>query len=92
MRLGGEVDDRIAALQGPGDGLRVLDGAMDEGEARVVAQVLEILLAPGVGELVEHDDLVTVIAQAQPGEVRADEPGTAADEQLHAATSARSAR
>ena len=50
---------------------------------------MQVLLAPGVRELVEHDDLVAVVADAQADEVRADEAGAAADEQLHARTALR---
>ena len=67
-------------------GVGVLDPRVDEPEARVVAQVGEVLLAPGVRELVEHGDLVTELLQALAGEVRADEAGPSADEQLHAVT------
>src|SRR5262249_9663818 len=40
----------------------------------------------GVRELVEHHDLVAVIAGADAGEVGADETGSAAHEELHAWT------
>ena len=59
----------------------VLDPAVDEADV----EVLEVLAAAGVGELVEHDDLVAVLREAHADEVRADEPGAAADEQLHQA-------
>ncbi len=49
-----------------------------------LGDVLEVLLAPGVGELVEHRHLVAVLAHALARERRADEPGAAADEQFHA--------
>ncbi len=60
-----------------------------EGVARAVGDVGEVLLAPGVGELVEDDDLVAVLGDALADEVRADEAGPAADEQLHWRTSDR---
>ena len=44
-----------------GDGVGVLDARVHEGEAVVVAQVGEVLLAAGVGELVEHGDGVAVL-------------------------------
>ena len=52
-----------------------------------VLDVGEVLLAAGVGELVEDDDLVAVLGDALADEVRADEAGSAADEQLHWRTS-----
>ena len=70
------------------DGVGVLDPAVDE----LDVEVLEVLAPAGVGELVEDDDLVAVLAHAQADEVRADEAGAAADEQLHAGTSVRAAR
>ena len=64
-----------------GDRLGVLDRAADEAEAGVLGEiVLQVLLAPGVGELVEHGHLVAVLPQAQAHEGRADEPGAAADQ------------
>ena len=67
-----------------GDRLAVLDRAAHEAKARLVEQVVEVLLAPGVGELVEHGHLVAVLAHALARERRADEAGAAADEQFHA--------
>ena len=52
VRLGGEVDDRIAALDGLGDPLDVGDVALDELDL-VVGQPLEVLAAARVGQLVE---------------------------------------
>ena len=49
-----------------------------------LGEVVEVLLAPGVGELVEHRHLVAVLEQALAHEGRADEAGAAADEQFHA--------
>ena len=46
----------------------------------VGSEVVEVLLAPGIGELVEHRDLVAVLQQALANERRADETGAAADE------------
>ena len=93
VRLGGEVDDRrgrarVGSVRRPVERERdrrgVLDRAVDEAEARIVGEVVEVLLAPGVGELVEHGHLVAVLPQALAHERRADEAGSAADEQFHA--------
>ena len=57
------------------------------------ATSLQVLPATGVRELVEHGDLVAVLAHTQAHEVRADEAGAPADHQFHAAlTSTTSAR
>ena len=50
-----------------------------------VAEVLQVLAPPGVGELVEHHDLVAVLVDALAHEVRADEPRTTTDHEPHAA-------
>ena len=65
VRLGGEVDDRLgaAAVDRAGDRRRVLDRAAHEAKRGSLGEVLEVLLAPGVGELVEHRHLVAVLAQ-----------------------------
>ena len=91
VRLGGEVDDRVGARDCAGNSGRILDRPLEEREARVVLDVAEILVAPGVGQLVEDDDLVLARAQSHAHEVRADEAGAAADEEPHA-SAARSAR
>ena len=64
------------------DGVAVLDRADDELD---VGQVLQVLAPPGVRELVEHDDLVALVAHPQAHEVRADEAGPSTDEQPHTA-------
>ena len=86
VRLGGEVDDRVGAIdQWPDDG-RVGDVAADEAEPggllRVVADRGEIGLVAGVGQLVDDGDLGAVAARQDIADVaRADEPGTTGDEQ-----------
>jgi hypothetical protein len=69
------------------DDLRVLDRAVHEREAVEVAHVVEVLLAPRVGELVEDDDLLAQVRQPLTDEVRADEAGATADQQPHETTS-----
>ena len=94
VRLGSEVHHRVAALNGLAHGRGVLDRASQEGEARIVVHLGEVLLAAGVRELVEHHDLVALVAQPRAHERRADEARPAADEQPHddAPAGARSAR
>ncbi len=78
VRLGGEVDDRVAAACGALDVFRYRDVALHELE---LAE-RQVRLVPGVGQLVEDDDVLT--APQQPlDEVRADEAGAAGDEHAH---------
>jgi hypothetical protein len=86
VRFGGEVDDGVDLCDRRVDGVGVLDPRAHEGEARVGDQVREVLLPAGVGQLVEDDDVVAGLPQALAREVRADEAGPTADEQLHAIT------
>ena len=78
VRLGGEVDDRLAALRSLRHGLRVGDVALVE----LVLDAVEVGAVAGVGELVEDDHLVAGRREAV-DEVRADEPGAAGDEHAH---------
>jgi hypothetical protein len=84
VRFGGEVDDRVDAPDHGGDGVGVLDRAEAEFKARIRLEVAQAFAPAGIGELVEHDDLVVVLAQAHANEVRADEARPAADQQPHA--------
>src|SRR5207342_790333 len=79
VRLGGQVDDRLAALSRAGDGL----GIGDVPDAKVAVDPVEVLPAARVGELVEHDDLVAAPDEAL-DEVAADETAAAGDEDPHA--------
>ena len=54
VRLSGEVDDCLAARAGAGDGVRVGDVADDE----LRTGALEVRRIPGVGQLVEDDDVL----------------------------------
>ncbi len=54
VRFGGEIDDRAAATRGALDRLRVADVADDE----LDAGSLEVRRVTGVGELVEHHDVL----------------------------------
>ena len=78
VRLGGQVDDRLAALGRAGDGL----GVGDVPDPEVAVDPLEVLPTARVGELVEHDDLVAAPDEAL-DEVAADEPAAAGDEDPH---------
>ena len=60
VRLGGEVDDGVAARAGPRDRLGVADVALDEPQS----QPVEVRRVAGVRQLVEHDDLVAGRASA----------------------------
>jgi hypothetical protein len=52
VRLGGEVDDRVAALDRRPGGVAVGDVGLDQLEA-VIWEPFEVLAAAGVGELVD---------------------------------------
>ena len=54
VRLGREVDDRVAAVGRARDGVRVGDVSLVE----VVLDAFEVRAVAGVGQLVENDDLV----------------------------------
>ena len=78
VRLGGEVDDRLDALARARDHLGVGDVTLVE----LVPDALEVGRVPGVGELVEHDDVLARLGEP-PHEVAADEPGAAGDQDPH---------
>src|SRR5205823_3576026 len=81
VRLGGEVDDRLAAGGGVGDRLRVGDVSLPE----LVLDALEVGPVPGVGQLVEDDDVLAGRGETA-DEVRADEAGSTGDQNPHAYT------
>ena len=62
----------------------ILDRSVHEAKAGILGEVVEVLLATGIGELVEHDHLVVVLAQAQAHEIGTDEPRATADQEPHA--------
>ena len=78
VRLGGEVHDRLGALPRRGDGVGIRDVPLDE----LVLDALEVGRVPGVGELVEDDDLVPR-GDEPPHEVAADEAAPTGDENAH---------
>ena len=78
VRLGGEVDDRVAALGRARDRVGVGDVALVE----LVLDAFEVGAVARVGQLVEHDDVLAVLGQA-PHELRADEAGATGDENAH---------
>ena len=80
VRLGGEVDDRVAALHRLAHDRRVLDPADEQ-----LGALGQVLAPPRVGQLVEHADVVLVADQPHVG--RADEAGGAGDEDPHARAS-----
>ena len=83
VALGREVDDRVVAVHGRADRVTVADVAVDEAQASIALQVGQVVAVAGVGQGVEHGDLVVRRPEHQPGVVGADEPGGAGDEQLH---------
>ena len=90
VRLGREVHHGVAALHRLARRAWILDRALDEHDP--VLHLRQVLAPAGVGELVEHHDLVVrARLEHHPHVCRADETGGAGDQQLHAATE-RSAR
>ena len=86
VRLGREVHDGVALRDELVDQRAVADVAVHELD--LVLDRLQALAVAGVGERVQHDHLVLgVVAHRVVDEVRADEPGGAGGEQLHASTS-----
>ncbi len=85
MRLGGEVDHRLTAIERLLDGRAIGNVALDEAVARVRRNRLEVGQVAGVGQLVEDRDFVLGVPhqQALADELRADEPGAASDQDAH---------
>ncbi len=59
MRLGREVDDRIAALGGARHRVRIGDVAL----VKIMLDTLQVGAVPGVRQLVEDGDLVAAAAR-----------------------------
>src|SRR3989442_2700411 len=77
-----KVDDGVH-LAGQGvNCVWVAEITLDEAHARFVPGFRQVLLAPGIGELVQNGEIdVGIVAQPIADKGRADEPGTAGDEQ-----------
>ena len=82
VRFGGEVDYCVDAGDCVGNGGLILNRSVDE----AVFNVPEVLLAAGVGQLVEHRYFVAVLVHARTDEVGADKPCAAADQKFHLST------
>ena len=82
VRLGSEVDYCVDAGDRVGHGGWILNRAVDE----AVVNVLQVLLATGVGELVEHRYFVAVFGYARTDEVGADKSCATADQKFHLST------
>src|SRR6266542_5931090 len=93
VRLGREVDERVAAFERAANRDRVADVALHELHPLVGHHVPKGFEPTGIGQLVEHDRLVFgVLGEQVTHEVRADEPGSARYQDLHACASVLSAR
>ena len=82
VRFGGEVYDRVNASDRVGNGRWILNRSVDE----AVFNVLQVLLAAGVGQLVQHSYFVAVFAHAGTDEVGADKSCATADQKFHLST------
>ena len=80
VRVRREVHDRIAAAHHRPDHLGILDRPLDEPD--LVLDVREVLAPSGVGELVEHDDLVAAV-ERDAHVAGTDEARTTRDEDPH---------
>ena len=82
VRLGGEVDDDVAARHRLVHGRLVADVGLDDRD--LLGDRRQARAVPGVGEGVDHHDLVVrVRLDRVVDEVGADEPGAACDQELH---------
>ena len=74
------MDDalRFEIVEGGGDGVGVGDGVLDDGQRLALGQVV----ATPRGVVVDDENLVTV-SQQSIGEVGADKPAPARDQNLH---------
>jgi len=84
VALGGEVHDHVGAVLGEHRVHRGRFGDVRPHErvALVLLDVGQVLEVAGVGQCVDVDDLVVAAEQQHAHEVRADEAGTAGDEDL----------
>ena len=88
MRLGGEVDHRVVAGHEVVDEVHIADVTLDETVPRGVRNRRQVRQCPGVCQLVQNGDLCAGRLRVGIGEllahvVRADEPGSAGDQDLH---------
>src|SRR6185312_8665438 len=84
VRLGGEVDDDVRLLdKGAGDH-GISDIAADERVPRVIHQIVQVLEASAVGQLVQRGDSpVGMRRERIADEIAADESGPAGDEDIY---------
>ena len=82
VRFGREVDDCVDSSDRVGNGGWILNRSVDE----AVLYAFKVLLAAGVGQLVEHRYFVAVLVYARTDEVRADKSSAAADQKFHLST------
>ena len=84
VRLGGKVNDDVRLLdEGSGDH-GISDIAADERVPRVIHQIVQVLEASAVGQLVERGDPpVGMRPERMADEIAADESGPAGDEDIY---------
>ncbi len=71
MRLRRKVHDRLRWIGAErfGHRLRILDAAAHEAVPRLLRELCKVLLAPRVGELVEHRHRVPMLVHTHPCEM-----------------------
>jgi hypothetical protein len=77
VALGREVHDLLVAVHRVAHGVAVADVALDEAEAGVALEIGERREVAGVGQRVEHGDVVVGGVEDMADVVRPDEPGGA---------------
>jgi hypothetical protein len=84
VSFGGEVDDGVDALRSVDHSRLVADVSVNKAIAGISFHAAQIVQVSRVGQLVQINDLCAALAgEHPPNEGAADEPGPAADEDLH---------
>jgi hypothetical protein len=85
VAFGGKVHDPVGRKFGemPLQGGRVANVGAHPLVARMVGQVVERAEASGIGEYIEIEDGVALVAHEEADEIGSDEAGTAGDEYFH---------
>ena len=82
VRLGREIHDRngLMLAEDAADRVTVRNVCADERDSRILQNVVEVQQAAGVRQLVDNDDAIGAVRECVVDEVRADEAGSAGDQ------------
>ena len=86
MAFGRKVNDRIMPRKVFGHRVLIADVGVNESAPTIVEHIFDVREIAGVGELVEHGDLVVGVGQHPAHIVRADEPSGTGDKEFHGLT------